>query len=259
MKKTCLFLICIFVSGFLVGQDATMTLNGHYMNKNIYIENPMENPGFCVQKIVVNGKEISFEKTTAFTISLDSMNFKTGDSVIIEIVHKADCMPKILADNYDPKIKIDFTSLKIDSNAVIHWTTKNEINKLKFNVEQYKWNRWVKVGEVDGIGGVQENEYAFKITPHSGENRFRIKQLLLNGHYQCSSGVLFISNLKQVKLKSGSIKDKIEFDSETDYELYDQYGILLKKGRGKTIDTQQLLRGDYYVNYDNQTGEVLKE
>ncbi len=43
-------------------------------------------------------------------------------------------------------------------------------------MEQKRWNKWVKVGEVMGAGKPGENTYSFKVTPHSGENTFRVKQ-----------------------------------------------------------------------------------
>ena len=60
--------------------------------------------------------------------------------------------------------------------------------------------------------------------------------------------------MKYVHISPGS---SLEFDSETDYEIFDQYGHLLKKGREKIIDCKKLKKGSYYINYDKEMGEFV--
>ena len=71
-----------------------MVLEGHYMNANMYIQNPFtaKDSGFCVTKVSVNGIELDTIKypkfemySSAFEIPLTEMGFKEGDSIKIEI------------------------------------------------------------------------------------------------------------------------------------------------------------------------------
>ncbi len=46
---------------------------------------------------------------------------------------------------------------------------------------------------------------------------------------------------------------------ETMYEIYDQYGNIVKKGYGSKIDVSNLPKGGYFLNYDNKMGEFIKK
>ncbi|HLC83064.1 MAG TPA: hypothetical protein VJI69_04475 [Bacteroidia bacterium] len=236
-------------------------LEGTYQGKNIYVQNPADATGAfnCTEKILVNGKEVSFKSTSAYEIRLDSLGLKIGDSIIIEIFHKPNCKPKVLNDNSSPKITFEIVSISVDSAAVLHWTSKNEIGKFTFKIEQYRWNKWVKIAEVDGIGGMQENAYSFQTKPHSGKNKFRVKQVA-SGNPRISQTVDFESPELGIKIlgNQNKLSDKIEFNKETMYELYDRGGNIIKKGDGKTIDLKGLERHFYYLNYDNKTEQVTK-
>jgi hypothetical protein len=43
------------------------------------------------------------------------------------------------------------------------------------------------------------------------------------------------------------------------YEIYDQYGNVVKKGSGNNVNVADLKKGLYYINYDNKTGEFTKK
>jgi len=236
-----------------------LVVEGAYEGKNIYVQNPYTSKGdsFCVSKVLVNGKEIGLEPATAFEINLDSMNLKMGDPVKLEIVHKNNCKPKIIY-NYDhyPKVTYTLASINLDSTGNLTWTTIKEKGKLPFVVEQFIWNKWIKVGEVDGKGGNDTNKYYFKAFLISGENRLRIKQVDNKGSHP-SKPVIYISKKKQVVMKTHHISKTMELSDETFYEIYDQYGNIVKKGFGKSIDCSSLLRGVYYFNFDSTMSEFI--
>jgi hypothetical protein len=52
-------------------------------------------------------------------------------------------------------------------------------------------------------------------------------------------------------------KDVITFSANTLYEIYDQYGNIVKRGYGNSIDVSTLKKDMYYLNYDNKTGETF--
>ena len=262
MKRILFFLLLFSYSPTCYSQSIVM--NGTYQGKNLYIQNPYtgQSKDFCTQKVLVNGKEIVFENADAYEIKMDSMGFKIGDTVRVEIFHKADCLPKILGDCIDCGMKptFDLVSISIDSNAVLHWTSKNEIGKLPFVIEQFRWNKWIKIGEVDGKGGAQQNEYSFQTIPHSGKNQFRIKQVDHSGMPRLSKAVYFTGPELKIKIMGDQYKlsDKLEFNKETMYELYDQHGNIVKRGTGQEINLKKLNEGTYYLNYDNKMTEINK-
>jgi hypothetical protein len=237
-----------------------MKLGGTYQGGKIYIQNPkVDSSTFCVTKVIVNKQVIPFQKESAFAIPLDSMNLKTGDSIDIAIVHHSGCMPKVLQKRIEPQTQTTLFDLTVDSTGLIKWKTKNEESALPLVIETFKWNRWVKVGEVDGKGGSGENNYSFTVHFHSGTNRFRIKKRNMNNQYVLSNTVDFPQPAYHIKVIKHTILSEISFNKETEYELYDQEGNLVKSGFGKTIDCIVLPRGDYFLNFDNETTEIVKE
>ena len=51
-----------------------------------------------------------------------------------------------------PKSTFENLSINVDKDQILNWKTKNEQGKFTYIVEQYRWNKWVKIGEVDGTG-----------------------------------------------------------------------------------------------------------
>ena len=263
LSKKFAFAVLLFTSGLLCkGQEAKIELSGNYQGKNLYIQNPFSGTGvdFCVTKVLVNGKETADDiKSSAFEINLKKLDFKPGDSVFIQIFHKKDCKPKVMQEYGKPKSTFEATLIKIDSSGNLIWKTKNENGKMPFIIEQFRWNKWVKIGEVDGKGGEDENEYSFKITAaHSGENQFRIKQVDYSSQPNYTKPIKGLMCIPEVTIVPRCLPPEercIEFTSETMYELYDTYGNIIKKGIGKTIDCSSLKKGVYSLNYDNKTTE----
>ena len=249
----------VFAIPFTYGQGNNLTLNGKYLGKNVYVENPYTNKGdsFCITKVVVNGKKVPHAEATAIVIALDSIGFKIGDSISIVIEHKSGCQPKILNQMVDPKSTFDVIDMSIDSAGVLKWKTKNETGKLVYIIEQYCWNKWIKVGEVDGKGSEEINEYSFQAFLHSGKNEFRVRQDA--GGIRYSHPVEITAVKPAVKVLSYSFRDKVEFSHVTMFELYDDFGNLVKKGTGKEINCNELKRGDYFLDYDDQTTELIKQ
>ena len=127
-----------------------------------------------------------------------------------------------------------------DKDGTFKWSTKSETGKLTFIIEQFRWNKWVKVGEVDGVGTPTSNEYSFKIAPHSGKNQLRVRQTDYSGLPRLSKAADFISEVPDIDyapLKTSKdinffVKGKEDKSMETMYEIYDQYGNIVKKGFG---------------------------
>ena len=240
-------------------------LEGTYQGKNLYVQNPFSpnGVGFCVTEVLVND-QITTDETgsSAFEIDLRNFNLKTGDPVMVKIFHKDGCKPKVLnPEVLKPKSTFEVTIMEVnktDAGAALHWVTVGEKGKLDFVIEQFRWNKWVKVGETGGIGTTGPNSYNIKVPPNSGQNTFRVKQLDYTGQARISKTVIYTSDVKPISFSPVKVKEGITLTGETLYEVYDQYGSIVKKGEGVFVDAQSLKKGGYFLNYDNTTGEFFK-
>lgn len=245
----------------LPAKAQTVVLEGSYRGSNLYIQNPFDpsGTGSCAQKVIVNGQEVYFKKSTAFEIRLDSLGLTPGQKIKVEITHSPGCLPKLLQDqNHGRRSTYELVSMTVDSIGMLRWKTMNETDKLPFTIEQFRWNKWVEIGEVEGKGGPQPNEYSFQVNLHSGKNLIRVKQAHYSGFFHTPPPVSIASDVPEVELLSGKIDHQIEFSTATMYELYDRSGNLLLKGAAKTIDCSQLREGMYYLNYDNVMTRIKK-
>jgi len=257
-----------FASAFILlssvlSQAGIIVVEGKYQNKNIYIQNGYTDAGvgFCAYAVQVNGKVTNDEvNATAFEIDLAQLQLKYGQEVTIKILHKDGCNPpRVLnPDALKPVPTFEVTAMKMSNDGLITWTSKNEGGPMPFVIEQFRWNKWVNVGEVSGIGTPGEHAYKFQITAlHSGENRFRLKQTGYQSKY--SGEVKIISSTPRCIFSLSKGTNQIDFTCGTLYEVYDYYGSVVKKGYGTRVDIANLQKGGYYICFDNTIGELKKK
>lgn len=260
--KNLIFVFFLILFSFTVNAGV-LIVEGKFQNKNIYIQNSFggNGVGFCATEIKVNGKITTDEvNSSAFEIDLAAMNIKPGQKVIIEISHKSDCMPVVLnPEVLKPRPTFEVVSMNINSTGVLKWTAKNESGSLPYVVEQFKWNKWVYVGEVQGVGSPENHDYSFQVSTHSGENKFRIKQVGLGSTPKLSSAVILNSNIDKPSFMITKDNKAIQYTNETAFEIYDAFGSIVKKGFGKEINIENLAKGKYYLCYDNQVTEFDKK
>lgn len=267
MKKILLSVLSVFVStlGFSTG---VIVLEGIYQGKNLYVQNPFGSSGvgFCVQEVRVNGLVTTDEiASSAFEIDLRNFQFKLGDKVEIKIIHKDDCKPKVLnPEVLNPKSTFELVNISVEKDLTFKWSTKGEAGKLPYQIEQFRWNKWVKLGEVEGKGTAELNEYSFKVVPHSGKNQYRVKQVDYTGQPKISRTLDYASTTPVVSFAPAKVSKEITFSDgtnpiETMYEIFDQYGNIVKRGFASVIDASSLQKGVYYLNYDNKMGEFIKK
>lgn len=257
-------------SGVLAQQE--MVLEGTYQGRNLYVQNPFASSGvgFCVIDVKVNGQtSIDEINSSAFEIDFSSYQIQKGQPLEIKISYKSDCSPRVLnPEVLRPTASFVVTKMNVGSNGLIKFTTTGETGSLPFIIEQFRWNKWVKVGEVKGKGTAGSNAYSFKAKPHSGKNKFRIKQVDFSRKPRYSrefrltksaTKEVVISNSNKQEVSAALLFSSIDgSETETMYEIFNMYGNLVKKGYGKKVDLTSLEKGDYFVNYDNKT-EMIKK
>jgi len=259
-----LLLAFLLVLGTSLSFAGNIVLEGNYQGKNLYVRNPFAGSGvgFCTYEVTVNGSVTTDEwNSSAFEVDLSLHNLDLGDHIVVVIKHKDDCAPKVLnPEGLNPKSTFETQSISISNDGVLKWSTTNEAGVLAYIVEQYRWNKWVYVGEVEGAvrtGAV--NNYSFKITPHSGENKLRVKQVDYTAVPRYSPTATYMSSKPVVDFNPKKIEDKIDFTSETMFEVFDIHGNIVKKGYSDKIDATNLKKGLFYLNYDNATSEFMKK
>jgi hypothetical protein len=261
-------MLILFFSLFTISVCySALSIEGSYQGKNLYVQNPEDADGFgfCTRKVTVNGDVMpGGTGSSAFEIDFSLFNIEIGDPVFIVIEHNDGCKPKIInPEVLLPKSTFNILEMTVNQSGKLVWKTQNERGKLPFVIEQYRWNKWVQVGEIAGKGTPNTNSYEFQIVPHSGENVVRVVQIDHSGKKNPSKEVKFKSNVPEITKSAVKVKTTIEFMSngkpiETKYEVYDAYGNIVKKGFGSSVDCQNLLKGAYYINYDNKIEKFLK-
>jgi hypothetical protein len=256
MRKLITIVICLFALALCVKAqgDGKIIMEGVFKGKDLYIKNPFaaEGVGFCVYEIKVNGLITTDEvNSSAFAVDLQQYGFKKGEKVYIEIKHKADCKPDVLnPEAVLPECTFETLSIALSPSGILEWRTINEQGSLVYRIEQKKWNKWVKVGEVVGIGSSGEHKYNFQAQLHKGENTFRISQHS-GVQVKHSPETKVISNkVSDVVLEYAKVFDAIDFSEPTAYELYNGFGELVAKGFGIQVDVTHLTRGKYYLNFE---------
>jgi len=259
---TSFFLLCL--SCFT---QAALSIEGSYQGKNLYVQNPEDEDGFgfCATKVTVNGDVMpGGTSSSAFEIDFSLFNIEIGEPVFIVIEHNEGCKPKILnPEVLLPRSTFKVTDMTVNNAGKLAWKTSDEQGKLPFIIEQYRWNKWVQVGEVQGKGTPGQNLYEFQAAPHSGENTIRVVQIDHSGAKRTSKEVKFMSTVSTVEKSPVKVKSVINFTSsgkpvETKYEIYDAYGNIVKKGVGSSVNCENLLKGAYYINFDNKTEKFFR-
>lgn len=261
MRKVILLVTLVFIVLTTV-QGGELQFNGIYQGKNIYVMNPFasDGVGFCVSKVTVNDQVSTDEiNSSAFEIDLGVYEFQIGEKVVIVIEHKNNCIPKVLnPEVLKPTSSYKITSMKVDvKTEELMWTTSNEKGSLPFYVEQFRWNKWVRLGAVEGNGSLGSNSYSFKVIVHSGLNKYRVRQRDFTGVDNVSRPAPYRSQKPPVTYEPKKPSDIITFSAETLYEIYDMYGVRKASGYSKEVNLKDLAKGDYFLNFDAQT-EIIK-
>lgn len=262
-----LLTLTVLSSGAFVS-FSNLSIEGHYQGKNLYVQSPESEDGFgfCVNRVTVNGEPFSHSvQASAFQVDMAEFDVKIGDKVIVVFEHEAGCKPKLLnPEVLLPKSTFVLEDISCLADGTLSWTTSDESGALTYQIEQYKWNKWVVVGETNGVGNAEPNKYLFNLTPHSGENKIRVSQTDNSGEKRVSRAISFMANgIAEPELQN-SDGESIKFVENgnpivTKYEVYDAYGNIVKKGMNSTVNCSNLKNGIYHVNFDNKHSKFIKK
>lgn len=265
MKKIApLLFFTLLFCGVSFAQD-TLLAEGNYEGKNLYIQNPFaeDGKGFCTKQVLVNNISVAFDSASAYEIDLAALNLKTGDKVKIEIVHSAGCSPKILHPEMrcHPICQYSIFAIKIEQDSMLTWTSAEQNGKFIYIVEQFRWNKWVKLGEVESRNGFDTVSYSFNLNKYftSGSNKFRVKVVNASENIYSQAAEIEKPDLvKSFKAQDAAYyrKNPVEFERETMWEIFDKDGNMIKKGYGKIVVVKDLKHGSYFLCYENMIVEL---
>ncbi len=266
IKTLILSILVILIATIGTKAEQQIKVEGVFQGENLSIQNPFaaSGVGFCVYEIMVNGRIATDEICRSnIEVDLSIYGLKNGDLLKVVIKHKDGCTPKVLnAGALKPRSTFIASQMKVDKTGKVTWQTKDEKGALVFYIEQFKWKKWITVGQIMGRGTPNINNYFCNINLHSGMNKFRIKQVDYTKKPRYSEEFLF-NNLQPAVTftpgNNGKTSSNITFSRQTDYEIYDYFGKRLSKGTATTINVSAYPKGTYFINYDAKSEQFIKE
>ena len=257
-----IFIIILLLGQYTFAQEVII-LEGNYQNRNIFVSNsPTANGiGYCSFEVRVNGNIVTDQiEARAYEIDLAVFDLKINDPVLIEIKHKRGCSPKILnPDALISKPTFNLVAINLDKEGTLTWSTTDEHGILPYIVQQYKWNKWVDVGEVQGNGNPELNEYSFIVAFISGQNKFRIVQKINSQRFRLSESITVKSERPKLNFIYNRRNKKVVFSHTTAYEIHDKYGQLIMRGFDSQADVTHLTKDEYYLSFDSLTEVFAKK
>ena len=148
---------CVLPRNYVIGKFRNIgNRRKNIRIKNVYVLNSFGSSGvgFCAREIKVNGVITTDEtNSSSFEIDLAALKLKYGQSVTIEIDHSEGCTPKVLnMEDLKPKPTFEIMTMNISPSGLLKWSANNETGSLPYIIEQFKWNKWVPIGEIQGVG-----------------------------------------------------------------------------------------------------------
>lgn len=150
-------------------------------------------------------------------------------------------------------------SMHVSRDGMLNWTSTSENGSLTYFVEQYLFDRWVKVATIDGIGSSNANSYSCRVAFHNGENKFRVRQRGDDRISRYSDAVTHNYKTDEVTYQILNHNQMIEFSAETYYMIYDPYGDIVDQGYATTINISDYEKGRYCLIFDNKLDTFEKK
>jgi hypothetical protein len=240
---------------------ADTTFSGIYYGYNLYVINPVTPEGaFSARKVWINGRLSKDQlKSNAFEVDFSLMEVGKGKPVEVKIEFVKG-YPPLIVNAEDLLPPDDFRFMNTNSRrGKLFWRVNGRTGNSPFVVEQYRWNKWVKVMEVEVSDTLESGLYGVDIEPHSGLNLYRIKKIDPRGQVVYSKDDKYRAvEIPEVNIIPSKDANELMFSYETLYEIYSANGKLLKRGKEKYVDISELPKGRYYINYDNKTETITK-
>ncbi len=156
-------------------------------------------------------------------------------------------------------------SAEINRNQIqLNWTTLNEINSDFFIIERCDNDfEFSSIGEVPAKGfSSGERSYSFvDYHPLAGINYYRLIEVSKDGEAQYSQTISVKLELKsEVLVYPNPVTEFLYLESKTtnfDWEIFDNKGRAVLKGKDKKINLQDAEAGIYYIHLKEASGQIV--
>lgn len=266
--KVFTLLICLCF-GFAINaqQSIRYTFEGFYngQNLNLQCRAALNKPWLecgCVDSIAINGKVVPDILYQGYQVDIaNKAEPEMHTPITIDLYHQKNCDFRILNPNdFLPKDVLPVSTFELGANDSLKWTVSQVYPQLRMwvQIEQFRWNEWVKVGPNYNING--PSQYAASVKQHlfRGKNQFRVVVATID-HARVPSEVITIKS-KRKKIKCKIKKGMITFSEPTYYEVYDEKGLIAARGTSEQVDIQKINapKGKYLLRYANKTKSFVK-
>ena len=251
-------LVLLFISFGLQAQEIKLT--GVFKGNGLYVQNSYnaQTNEFCVNEILLNGKKSNVNlQLTAINIPFSGFDLYTP--VNVTVLHKDSCTAKIV----NPEVLLYHSSFKFDSlvlnDSVMHWYTKGDKEGALFFVEKLDVDRWDVVKEIRSKGRFQGAQYVYFPEHNDGGNIYRIKYQLPNKRYLYSMEMEYYHYPEAITFSPRVVTDKMTLSRATSYEIMDEDGEVILRGKGKIIPLRRLRPGDYSIMLEGEVDTFVKK
>jgi hypothetical protein len=136
-----------------------------------------------------------------------------------------------------------------------------ETTKSPYIIEQFRWEKWMKIAEIDGRWTPEQTMYSFLGIHYYGENLCRVK---ISSNSNDSEKVKWTREISPVNFSINKKASKIEFSdekartTETMYEIANASETIIKMGWAKYVSYNSLPKGTYPLYYDNKIAKFKR-
>ena len=195
------------------------------------------------------------QEFAAFQIKLDSLGMSLDDPLEINIYHKRGCKPKVLNQTHQyQRSKLEITNINIENDS-LSWIANENIPG-RFEIQVYRWNKWFTIDSVQKP--IKDTSFSFSLKNelHSGSNKLRICFFNSIKKSFCSKEMIHDSSMEEISYSIDKKTKTLNFSTSNRFEIYNEYGLLIKRGKGSTVKLNRLPSGLYYLNLDNRNVEI---
>lgn len=174
----------------------------------------------------------------------------------------------LLAESALPVTLLDFTATKLEDSALLKWSTTNETNSERFDIERSQdGKQWMRIGSEQAMGESDSlKSYSFiDSNPMSGENLYRLKMVDADSTFAYSriQSVIFDEDEKVALYPNPvTVGEKLNLTVDdpgkiSTIRIFDSDGNLVKENAAtREIDTGKLTAGLYMVQITYTDGSI---
>ncbi|MCB9225169.1 MAG: hypothetical protein R2780_01065 [Crocinitomicaceae bacterium] len=208
----------------------------------------------CFDSIAVNGVVIDDLLYDGYQLDIaNKTNLEIFQPIKVTFYY-TDCDFRVTnSPDFLPKEILPVIDFKANQN-ILEWSTQQNYPSLHLwvQIEQFKWDRWVKIGENFNIEEAVHYNMDISDFLFNGENKFRAVVCSIDrDRIESKNEITIQHSSKKIKCKVNKKKMYIKFSAKTHYELYNSGWLIAKRGFGDHIDIQGLRPDEYVIKFAN--------